>query len=636
MLKEKILKLNRRTKKLIIIFVDYCSIILSFYIASNLLFQSIRIENIGYLIVVFLPPLIAIFFYYYSNLYQNILRFMHTGTFFTLFKGAFFYSIVLMIAPLVLMDDGAFAFSLIMVNFFTLMFLLTTMRLLARWYLVTMNRSQKNIIIYGAGNAGVQISNAISALDNYRIVAFIDDDPELKNARISDIRIYHSAEIKDVIIQYDAKEILVAMPSISDHERTELFSRLETLPIGIRTLPNISEVVTGKVDIEDIRNIEIEDLLQRKVIKPKKDLLRKNINNKSVFITGAGGSIGSEIARQIITLSPSNLILYESNEYALYSIEKEVRSLAKNIHPNGINIIPILGILDDENSIIELFNKYSVNTVYHAAAYKHVPLVEANQVEGVRNNVFGSLNILKASMRSNIDNFVLVSTDKAVNPTSLMGATKRLTEIMIQGLAEKTQNDESNFSIHGTKIESSKTIFSIVRFGNVLNSSGSVVPLFKEQIKNGGPVTVTDPNIIRYFMSISEAVELVIQAGAMSKGGDIFILDMGEPITILELAKKMIRFAGFSLAEEDGSNNGIKIIFTGLRPGEKLYEELFIEPIQVETSHPKIFRTSQEFLKIEEANEYLEELETAIKNNESKKVYDILIKAIPEYTPKKS
>lgn len=636
MLKEKILKLNRRTKKLIIIFIDYCSIILSFYIASNLLFQSISIENIGYLIVVFLPPLIAIFFYYYSNLYQNILRFMHTGTFFTLFKGAFFYSIVLMIAPLVLMDDGAFAFSLIMVNFFTLMFLLTTTRLLARWYLVTMNKSQKNIIIYGAGNAGVQISNAISALDNYRIVAFIDDDPELKNARISDIRIYHSAEIKDVIIQYDAKEVLVAMPSISDHERMELFSRLETLPIGIRTLPNISEVVTGKVDIEDIRNIEIEDLLQRKVIKPKKDLLRKNINNKSVFITGAGGSIGSEIARQIITLSPSNLILYESNEYALYSIEKEVRSLAKNIHPNGINIIPILGILDDENSIIELFNKYSVNTVYHAAAYKHVPLVEANQVEGVRNNVFGSLNILKASMRSNIDNFVLVSTDKAVNPTSLMGATKRLTEIMIQGLAEKTQNDESNFSIHGTKIESSKTIFSIVRFGNVLNSSGSVVPLFKEQIKNGGPVTVTDPNIIRYFMSISEAVELVIQAGAMSKGGDIFILDMGEPITILELAKKMIRFAGFSLAEEDGSNNGIKIIFTGLRPGEKLYEELFIEPIQVETSHPKIFRTSQEFLKIEEANEYLEELETAIKNNESKKVYDILTKAIPEYTPKKS
>ena len=636
MLKEKILKLNRRTKKLIIIFVDYCSIILSFYIASNLLFQSIRIENIGYLIVVFLPPLIAIFFYYYSNLYQNILRFMHTGTFFTLFKGAFFYSIVLMIAPLVLMDDGAFAFSLIMVNFFTLMFLLTTTRLLARWYLVTMNKSQKNIIIYGAGNAGVQISNAISALDNYRIVAFIDDDPELKNARISDIRIYHSAEIKDVIIQYDAKEVLVAMPSISDHERMELFSRLETLPIGIRTLPNISEVVTGKVDIEDIRNIEIEDLLQRKVIKPKKDLLRKNINNKSVFITGAGGSIGSEIARQIITLSPSNLILYESNEYALYSIEKEVRSLAKNIHPNGINIIPILGILDDENSIIELFNKYFVNTVYHAAAYKHVPLVEANQVQGVRNNVFGSLNILKASMRSNIDNFVLVSTDKAVKPTSLMGATKRLTEIMIQGLAEKTQNDESNFSIHGTKIESSKTIFSIVIFGNVLNSSGSVVPLFKEQIKNGGPVTVTDPNIIRYFMSISEAVELVIQAGAMSKGGDIFILDMGEPITILELAKKMIRFAGFSLAEEDGSNDGIKIIFTGLRPGEKLYEELFIEPIQVETSHPKIFRTSQEFLKIEEANEYLEELETAIKNNESKKVYDILTKAIPEYTPKKS
>ena len=636
MLKENILKLNRRTKKLIIIFVDYCSIILSFYIASYLLFQNIIIVNIGYLIVIFLPPLIAIFFYYYSNLYQNILRFMHTGTFFTLFKGAFFYSIVLMIAPLILMDDGAFAFSLIMVNFFTLMFLLTATRLLARWYLVTRNKSQKNIIIYGAGKAGFQISNAISALDDYRIVAFIDDDPELKNTRISDIQVFHSAEIKEVIIKYDAKEILVAIPSISDHQRTELFSKLETIPISIRTLPNISEVVSGSVDINDIRNIEIEDLLQRKVIKPKKDLLQKNINKKSIFVSGAGGSIGSEIARQIINLNPTNLVLYDSNEYALYSVEKEIRSLAKKIHSSDVNIIPILGILDDENSIIELFNEYSVDTVYHAAAYKHVPLVESNQVQGVRNNIFGSLNILKASIKSNIDNFVLVSTDKAVKPTSLMGATKRFTEIMIQGLSEKTEVGEHDFDLYGTKIESLKTIFSIVRFGNVLNSSGSVVPLFKEQIRNGGPVTVTDPNIIRYFMSISEAVELVIQAGAMSKGGDIFILDMGEPITILELAKKMIRFAGFRVwAEEDGSKDGIEIIYTGLRPGEKLYEELFIDPIQEETSHPKIFRTSQKFLKIEEANEYLEELEMAIINNDPKKVYNILTKAIPEYTPPK-
>ncbi len=633
MFKESILKLNRRTKKLIIIFVDYCSIISSFYIASYLLFQNIRIVNIGYLIVIFLPPFIAIFFYYYSNLYQNILRFMQTGTFFTLFKGAFFYSIVLMTAPLLLMDDGAFAFSLIMVNFFTLMFLLTVTRLLARWYLVTRNKSQKNIIIYGAGQAGVQISNAISVLDEYRIVAFIDDDPELKNARISDIRVFHSTEIMDVISEYDAKEILVAIPSISDHQRTELFTKLGALPISIRTLPNISEVVSGSVDVDDIRNIEIEDLLQRKVIKPKKDLLQKNIDQKSIFITGAGGSIGSEIARQIINLNPTDLILYDSNEYALYSIEKEIKSLAKKNHFGKVNIIPVLGILDNENSIIQLLKKYSVNTVYHAAAYKHVPLVESNQVQGVRNNIFGSLNVLKASMKSNVDNFVLVSTDKAVRPTSLMGATKRFTEIMIQGLSDKTKIRERDFNLYGTKIESSKTVFSIVRFGNVLNSSGSVVPLFKEQIRNGGPVTVTDPNVIRFFMSISEAVELVIQAGAMSKGGDIFILDMGEPITILELAKKMIHFAGYQLAEKNDVKDAIEIIYTGLRPGEKLYEELFIDPIQEETSHPKIFRTSQEFLKLDDINHYLEEMYTAITKNQSDDLYDILKRAIPEYRP---
>ena len=633
MFKESILKLNRRTKKLIIIFVDYCSIISSFYIASYLLFQNIRIVNIGYLIVIFLPPFIAILFYYYSNLYQNILRFMQTGTFFTLFKGAFFYSIVLMTAPLLLMDDGAFAFSLIMVNFFTLMFLLTVTRLLARWYLVTRNKSQKNIIIYGAGQAGVQISNAISVLDEYRIVAFIDDDPELKNARISDIRVFHSTEITDVISEYDAKEILVAIPSISDHQRTELFTKLGDLPISIRTLPNISEVVSGSVDVDDIRNIEIEDLLQRKVIKPKKDLLQKNVDKKSIFITGAGGSIGSEIARQIINLNPTDLILYDSNEYALYSIEKEIKSLAKKNHFGKVNIIPVLGILDNENSIIQLLKKYSVNTVYHAAAYKHVPLVESNQVQGVKNNIFGSLNVLKASMKSNIDNFVLVSTDKAVRPTSLMGATKRFTEIMTQGLSEKAKIGEHDFNLYGAKIESSKTVFSIVRFGNVLNSSGSVVPLFKEQIRNGGPVTVTDPNVIRFFMSISEAVELVIQAGAMSKGGDIFILDMGEPITILELAKKMIHFAGYQLAEKNDVKDAIEIIYTGLRPGEKLYEELFIDPIQEETPHPKIFRTSQEFLKLDDINNYLEEMYSAITKNQSDDLYDILKRAIPEYRP---
>jgi FlaA1/EpsC-like NDP-sugar epimerase len=561
---------------------------------------------------------------------------MHTGTFFTLFLGASFYSIFLGLIPLLFLNDSSFAMSLIVVNFLTLIFLLTITRLFARWLLVSRDKNshQKNIIIYGAGDAGVQIANALLIGGNYKPIAFIDDDNELHNTRISDIRVYSFDGIINVINKYDAKEILIAIPSLSDQSRKELFARLENITINIRTLPDIDEIVSGNVTVEDIRSIEIEDLLQREVIKPKTELLEKNINNKAVLITGAGGSIGSEIARQVLKYKPSIIILYEANEYSLYSIEKEIKNNIEELQASNTDLISILGILDNFDILKELLSKYAVNTVYHAAAYKHVPLVEANQVQGVRNNIFGSLNIIIAAIQSNIENFVLISTDKAVRPTSLMGATKRFTEIIIQSLSNAKDNSLSEINLFGNKVKPKNTSFSIVRFGNVLNSSGSVVPLFKEQIKNKGPITVTDPNITRFFMSTREAVELVIQAGAMAKGGDIFILDMGEPITILDLAKKMIKLSGYDVAGESESNKTIEIIYTGLRPGEKLYEELFIDPVKEITLHPKIFKTKQEFLSIEDLNHYLELLQNASIINDSMNIYNILTKAIPEYVPK--
>tara|TARA_Y100001970_G_scaffold61075_1_gene77908 strand:- start:15575 stop:17482 length:1908 start_codon:yes stop_codon:yes gene_type:complete len=633
MLKDKILSLSRRKKRVIIILIDYLSMIVSFYLAAFLLFKNISVYDIGYFIVIYSPPVVAILFYYYSGLYQNILRFMHTGTFFTLFNGALFYSVFLMIAPALLLDDGSFAYSLIAVNFLMLMFVLTSTRLVARWFLVSRNKSQKKIIIYGAGNAGVQISNAILGLSEYSLVAFIDDDPDLSDTKISDVPVYSYDQIKRVISEYDVKELLVAIPSLSDIQRRRLFSKLEALPIKIRTLPNISEIVSGRVQVEDIRNIEIEDLLQREIIKPKNELIQKNINGKVVLITGAGGSIGSEIARQVVKNKPSRIILYEANEFSLYSIEKEIKIYLKNNGDSEISFSSILGNMHSVDSLIKIFRKYSVNTIYHAAAYKHVPLVEDNQIEGVQNNIFGSLNILKASIISKIENFVLISTDKAVNPTSMMGATKRFVEIVIQSLADVRESKSPEFNFFHTDLEVKETLFSIVRFGNVLNSSGSVVPLFKEQIENGGPITVTDPNIIRYFMSISEAVELVIQAGAMSEGGDIFILDMGEPITIADLARKMIKLSGFDLKDETDSEKSIEIVYTGLRPGEKLYEDLHIDPVREETLHPKIFKTTQEFLAIEEINKFLDMLDKASKDDNPDRIYEILKQAIPEYKP---
>jgi FlaA1/EpsC-like NDP-sugar epimerase len=426
------------------------------------------------------------------------------------------------------------------------------------------------------------------------------------------LNVYSFSELSHLIEKFYVRDVLLAMPSISRSRRHQIIQLLEPYPVHVRTLPDLVDLAEGKVTVADIREVDIADLLGRESVEPQYDLLHANITNKTVMVTGAGGSIGSELCRQIIKLEPSQLVLYEVNEFGLYNIEKELKHLDFEVP-----IISILGTVLNQTRLESVCKRFNVNTIYHAAAYKHVPMVEKNTTEGVRNNVFGTLCCAKAAIATKVETFVLISTDKAVRPTNTMGASKRFAELVLQGLAA----------------ENAHTRFTMVRFGNVLGSSGSVVPLFREQFANGGPVTVTDPRIIRYFMTIPEAAELVIQAGAMGKGGDVFVLDMGEPIRIVELAKRMIHLSGFVEKDEGHPDGDIEITYTGLRPGEKLYEELLIGDNVSDTKHQRIMRAQEKVIVWEKLTVILSELEQANEKDDYQAVRLLLEEYVDGFQP---
>lgn len=433
------------------------------------------------------------------------------------------------------------------------------------------------------------------------------------------MRVYSVKELNKLISKLNIDEIFLALPSASHSVRKKVIQLLEKYPVHVRTLPSMSEVANGKIKLEDIKEIDLEDLLGRDSVSPDKNLFDACIKDKSVMVTGAGGSIGSELCRQILSRAPEELILFEQSELNLYQIEKEFNRI---IALNGLNIklIPILGNVTDRKRVKEVLSFYAVNTIYHAAAYKHVPLVEHNIIEGVRVNTMGTYTVAALAMEHNVDTFILISTDKAVRPTNVMGASKRFAELVLQGLAT----------------ESVQTKFSMVRFGNVLGSSGSVVPLFREQIKHGGPVTVTHSDIIRYFMTIPEAAQLVIQAGAMGTkgaGGDVFVLDMGEPVRISDLAAKMIHLMGFTVKDDKNPDGDIKIEYSGLRPGEKLYEELLIGDNATGTSHTRIMRAEEESNTLDEMMSFIERLEHAIQRSSCEEVRQLLIEVVKGYQP---
>jgi FlaA1/EpsC-like NDP-sugar epimerase len=594
-------------------FIDYIALILVLFASFSLRLGYFYLPNYNLLLLIFFTPLIAIPIFVRFGIYHFITRFIGFKSLWVLVKAVSLYSLLWGMVVFILSFEGV-PRSVILINLILSIVVIVGIRMIARWFLSSNNFfDATNVVIYGAGSAGIQLSIALMQSKEYNPIAFIDDNKVLQGNLIYGINVISSAELLKLIKLKKVKEILLALPSASRVRRSEIFDFLEPLPVLVRSLPGVAELAQGKIKIDDLKEVSIKDLLGRDIAVSDEKLLKKNIKDKMVMVTGAGGSIGSEICRQILLLKPRALIMYDSSELSLYLINTELSNI--NISKN--KVYAILGNINNKSRFRNVIKRFKVETIYHAAAYKHVPMVEFNSTEGVSNNVFGTLNCAEVAIQEKVNTFVMISTDKAVRPTNIMGATKRIAELVIQALAEQTNLTE----------------FSIVRFGNVLDSSGSVIPLFRKQIKSGGPVTVTDKNITRYFMTIPEAVELAIQAGAMGKEGDVFVLNMGKPFLINELAKKMIRLSGLEVKDKVNPNGDIEIKYIGLRPGEKLYEELFIGDNISETSNPLIMSAEESMLKLDKLKVILDKLEIAVETNDSNQLRNLLIEAIPEFIP---
>jgi FlaA1/EpsC-like NDP-sugar epimerase len=508
-------------------------------------------------------------------------------------------------------------------------------------------------LIYGAGNAGRQLASAMSNSPEIRVVGFLDDDDCLHGHVLNGLPIHNPGDLTEILSVSPITDVLLALPSVSRQRRNDILNTLKPHKVAVRTLPGLSDIATGKVSLSDVRELDIDDLLGREPVKPNGLLLNLNTHHKTVLVTGAGGSIGSELCRQILKTNPKLLLLVEMSEFALYQIHQELQALLAGERPSvaaleegvakvmdstlevadssesEIEIVPLLASVCDEVRMHEIMDTWKPHTVYHAAAYKHVPLVEHNPAEGVRNNVWGTRVCAEAAMRHSVRNFVLVSTDKAVRPTNIMGATKRLAEMVLQALAEVN----AAVAAQGGRAPTAKTTFSMVRFGNVLGSSGSVVPLFREQIKNGGPITLTHADITRYFMTIPEAAQLVVQAGAMGQGGDVFVLDMGQPVKIIDLARRMVELSGMTVRDELHPDGDIELTVTGLRPGEKLYEELLIGDNPKPTQHPRIMKAHEQFLSWAELEQKLNALSIAVSVNDVPMIRGMLQQLVSGYQP---
>ncbi len=491
-------------------------------------------------------------------------------------------------------------------------------RVLARRLLVEKraHEQRERVVIYGAGSAGAQLAASLLAGDDYVPVAMVDDDPKLLGKKVCGLEVYRPRDIETLCRRHGADRILLAVPSAKHSIRRRILERLSEFPVHVQTVPGVGDIVSGKARVDDIEDVDVNDLLGRDPVPADPELLSACIAGKSVLVTGAGGSIGSELCRQIIALQPKRLVLFEISEPALYQIDKHLRDLGQRLG-GDCEIVPLLGSVGNEKRMLDVIRTFGIQTVYHAAAYKHVPLVEQNLFDGIDNNIFGTRCAARAAVEGGVESFVLISSDKAVNPTSVMGATKRFAELILQ--AENARGGNTRFSM--------------VRFGNVLESSGSVVPLFREQIRKGGPVTVTHPAIIRYFMTIPEAAELVIQAGSMATGGDVFVLDMGEPVRIHDLAHRMVNLMGLTVRDEANPDGDIPIEYIGLRPAEKLFEELLIGWNVKATDHARILRADEDFLPPERLERVVADLERAAQALDCERARGILEHAVREYSP---
>ncbi len=549
------------------------------------------------------------------GLYRAVIRFIDTKALSTIFFASLASGLILVISSYVL--KASMPRSIPFIYTPLLLILIGGSRLLVRGMINTqMGKSKMPVIIYGAGSSGRQLALSLQHGVEYNPIAFVDDNVALHHVLVAAIRVFPREKLVELIERHKVGKLLLAMPSASVNHKKKLLNQLEGLSVEVLTIPGSADLVSGKLQVDTLRKIDIIDLLDRETVKPIEGLFRRCINNKHVMVTGAGGSIGSELCRQIVQQGPLTLILFDASELALYEIEKELReSLAKR--DQVLEIIPILANVMDKSITEQVIKRFSVDTIYHAAAYKHVPIVEYNVISGIRNNVWGTLNCAEIAIKCNVENFVLISTDKAVRPTNVMGASKRLAELVLQGLSEGQ----------------SKTRFSMVRFGNVLGSSGSVVPLFNRLIAEGGPVTITHKDITRYFMTIPEAAQLVIQAGAMGSGGEVYVLDMGKSVKINDLAKKMIHLSGLTVKSEETPNGDIEIVYTGLRPGEKLYEELLIGENVEGTEHRSILKARELSIPLDDLRKLLQQLKNAMDEGNIEQLRTLLLDAPLGYKP---
>jgi FlaA1/EpsC-like NDP-sugar epimerase len=645
-LRTLLLDLPRRQKRLLQVSADillvWVALLLAFAVRLGIDEMVNPISNHFWLFLA--APIVAIPLFIRFGMYRAVMRYFGNDALIAIIKAVSLSSLVLGVVVYWYSNHQNVVPRSIIFNYWWLsLIMIGGLRLAMRQYFLGdwfsaaqhvpfTNRDDglPKVAIYGAGAAGNQLVAALRMGRVMRPVAFIDDDSGIAGRVISGLQVYKPKHIQQMIDNTGAQEILLAIPSSNRGRRREILGFLEGFPLHVRSVPGFMDLASGRVKVDDIQEVDIADLLGRDTVPAQGDLLEHCIKGQSVLVTGAGGSIGSELCRQILTLRPTTLLLFEHSEFNLYNIlsELEQRVARESL---STRLLPILGSVRNQDKLLDVMKSWHVDTVYHAAAYKHVPMVEHNIAEGVLNNVIGTLNTAQAALQAGVANFVLISTDKAVRPTNVMGSTKRLAELTLQALSRELAPVLFGETTNVSRVN--KTRFTMVRFGNVLGSSGSVIPLFHKQIKSGGPLTVTHPKITRYFMTIPEAAQLVIQAGSMGQGGDVFVLDMGEPVRIVELAEKMIHLSGLSVRSEKNLHGDISIEFTGLRPGEKLYEELLIGDNVAATQHPMIMSANEDYLSWDVLKIKLTELLSAVDQDDYARVRQLLRDTVSGYTP---
>ena len=621
-MKVQVRPMGRTVKQVILMLADATLVGLAFWFSILLANGSLATDYAeNFFAYLVLLSLSSVLIFYHQGIYRTILLYMGIQSVLIILKAV---TLTALLMGVILYFDNSPVLTMPMVPIFWMLALLLIggkriMIKIILQNLIQNFRPKEPVIIYGAGSSGTQLAIALINGNQYLPVAFVDDSDSMIGSTVHGIRVHHPSALDNLLDTYSVRQLLLAIPSATHQERKKILNHLEHFPIHVKTVPDLFDMVAGKVGVDEIRDIDIEDLLGRNIVPPHPHLMSACIQGYSVMVTGAGGSIGSELCRQILKVRPTRLVLFDNSEYGLYSIEEELRELLQNLgNEGGVEVIALLGSVRNRMQVENAIRRFQVKTVYHAAAYKQLPMVEKNIVEGVQNNIFGTLVVANAADSLGVENFVFISTDKAVRPSSIMGATKRCAEQILQAMAAR----------------GGKTRFSMVRFGNVLGSSGSVVPLFREQIRQGGPATVTHPEVTRYFMTVQEAAQLVIQAGSMSDGGDVFVLDMGEPVKILDLAHKMIHLMGRLVKDENNRNGDIEVVYTGLREGEKLNEELLIGEEVSGTEHPKIMRAEEDFIEWTRLEALLERLQRACVQMDQPEIREVLSEAIGGFVSK--